>query len=72
MINPAELGRKMMAAASQIDDDTEFNQWARLGPILISMGATAGPKTFKDLTAEEQQVMARALNKFSKQDRTVA
>jgi len=61
MINPAELGRLMMKTAAQIDDDVEFNRWAKLGPKLIGMGATAGPKSFKDLSIEEQQVMARAI-----------
>lgn len=68
MINPAELGRKMMAVAGQIEDDAEFNRWARLGPVLISMGATAGPKGFKDLSPEQQQVMARALNRFGQKE----
>lgn len=64
MINPAELGRLMMKTAAQIDDDVEFNRWAKLGPKLISMGATAGPRSFKDLSIEEQQVMARAIAKI--------
>ncbi len=64
MINPAELGRMMMKTAGQIDDDAEFIRWAKLGPKLINMGATAGPKNFKDLTIEEQQVMARAIAKI--------
>jgi len=64
MINPAELGRRMMSVAGQIEDDAEFNRWAKLGPRLISMGVTAGPKTFKDLTVEEQQVMVRAIAKI--------
>ena len=61
MINPAELGRLMMKTAAQIDDDVEFNRWAKLGPKLISMGAVTGPRSFKDLSIEEQQVMARAI-----------
>ena len=62
MITTADLGRKMMTEACHLDDDNEFVKWARLAPKLISIGAPVGPRSVKDLSPEEQQVMARALN----------
>jgi hypothetical protein len=64
MINQIELGRQMMANAAMLEDDTEFNHWARLGPILIAMG-NRPDDGMKGLTPEEQQVVARALNRLS-------
>lgn len=61
MIDMVELGRRMMANAASIDDDTEFNHWARLGPMLINIG----PKGINQLSIEEQQVVARAMNKLN-------
>lgn len=66
MIDTIELGRQMMANAAMLDDDTEFNQWARLGPMLIAMGDRT-EDGMKNLTPEEQQVVARAMNRLGGQ-----
>lgn len=63
-MNTIELGRQMMANAAMLDDDAEFNQWTRLGPMLVAMTGSAS-KDLKLLTPEEQQVVARAMNKLS-------
>lgn len=70
-MNTVELGRQMMANAAMLDDDAEFNQWARLGPLLIELG-TNSPKAMGSLSPEEQQVVARAMNKLSSNGREVA
>lgn len=63
-MNTIELGRQMMANAAMLDDDAEFNQWTRLGPMLIAMGTGSASKDLNLLTPEEQQVVARAMNKL--------
>ena len=63
-MNTVELGRQMMANAAMLDDDAEFNQWTRLGPMLVAMGTGPASKDLKLLTPEEQQVISRAMNKL--------
>lgn len=38
MIDPVELGRRMMHYAPKLENDAEFNQWCRLAPKLIAEG----------------------------------
>jgi hypothetical protein len=61
MIDTAELGRKMMSYAKNLDSDVEFNNWCRLAPKLIGMGLATHPKNLKEFSYDEQVVMARAL-----------
>ena len=72
MINAVELGRRMMVNAATLDDDNEFNQWARLGSKLIGMGSISNPKSFGDLSPEEQQVLARAIFSMKQRESNVA
>jgi hypothetical protein len=61
MIDTAELGRKMMAYSKNIDNDAEFNDWCRLAPKLIGLGAATFPKTLNELTINERALVGRAL-----------
>ena len=62
MINTVELGRKMMAYAKNISDDSEFNRWCRLAPKLIGMGTATHPKNLKELSEDDQALVTRAFN----------
>ena len=62
MIDTTELGRKMMAYAKNINDDTEFNRWCRLAPKLIGLGTATHPKTLKELSTDDQTLVTRAFN----------
>lgn len=72
MIDTVELGRSMMANAATLDDDSEFNQWARLGPMLIEMGSRSPVDGIKLLSPEEQQVVARAMLRLDHKSARVA
>lgn len=71
-ISPEEIGRRMMSTAGTLDDDAEFNSWAKLGSKLVSMGSVFSPKSIGDLSTEEQQVLSRALNRLKQQASKVA
>lgn len=58
-MTPEEIGRMMMTNAGNLDDDIEFNRWAKLGTKLIM-----NPGSLRELTPEEQQVISRAMNRF--------
>ena len=66
-----EMGRRMMSTAGTLDDDAEFNRWAKLGSKLIGIGTGKAARSLGDLTPEEQQVLARAVSRFEK-DRNTA
>jgi hypothetical protein len=61
MIDTTELGRKMMEYAGQLDDDVEFNQWCRLAPKLLSLGAVNHPQNLKELNPIERALVNRAI-----------
>ena len=68
MINAIELGRIMMRYAPNLDDDSEFNQWCKLAPKLISIGNI---KELNNFSPVEFAVIKRAIMLLTAQGESV-
>lgn len=56
-----ELGREMMIASGDLQDDKQCCDWARLGQILTQLGAPRMPKSVNDLRLDDQRIIADAI-----------
>ena len=61
MIDAAYLGRLMMEHAPNIDNDVEFNGWAKLANILISIGTPAYPSSISELSLDDKIIFKKAV-----------
>lgn len=61
MITTTDIGRTMMFHAANIEDDTEFNKWARLGPILINQGIVNYSTVINNFSVEDQLIINQAV-----------
>lgn len=55
------LGRDMMIASGDLQDDKQCCDWARIGQILTQLGLPRMPKTIHDMRQEDQTIIADAV-----------
>lgn len=56
-----KLGREMMIASGDLQDDKQCCDWARIGQILTQLGAPRMPKSINDMRSDDQSVIADAI-----------
>jgi hypothetical protein len=64
MVTAIDVGRTMMLRAGDVEDDAEFNTWARVGPILINHGPTPYQTAMCMFTDSERFAIERAARIF--------
>lgn len=60
-MNVTQLGREMMMKSVDLQDDRECCDWARVGQILTQLGTPRMPKTVRDLSKRDKQVVLDAI-----------
>lgn len=55
------LGREMMIASGDLQDDKQCCDWARIGQMLTQLGAPRMPKSINDMRPDDQRVIADAI-----------
>lgn len=55
------FGRAMMLYAVNMSNDTDFNDFSRVGNKLMNIGESGYPKTIYDFTSDDLEIINRAL-----------
>ena len=55
------FGRAMMLHAVNMSNDTDFNNFSRVGNKLMNIGESGYPKTIYDFTPDDMEFINRAL-----------
>lgn len=60
-MNVTQLGREMMTRSGDLQDDRQCNDWARVGQILTQLGTPRMPKSVRELSLADRQVVIDAI-----------
>lgn len=63
-MNAEELGRTMMHRAGDLMDDRQCCDWARVGQILTQLGSPRMPKTVRELSVIDQDIVIDAIRQL--------
>jgi hypothetical protein len=66
-----KLGREMMDASGDLQDDKQCCDWARIGQLLTQLGTPMMPKSINDLKAEDKEIVIDALTRIRARHRPV-